>query len=107
MDIIETSEGSRNGFLAMDAIDYAKCILHILNSTEEENDTIRTAARYIHFVVVSEILKSSYSNQICLFELYAKLMNFFSLEYSRASCDRFSEEEFKNQFLRAVTLLFE
>lgn len=45
MDIIETSEGSRNGFLAIDAIDYAKCILHILSSTDEENQTIRSAAR--------------------------------------------------------------
>lgn len=45
MDIIETSEGCRNGFLAIDAIDYAKCILHILSSTDEEKEIIRLAAR--------------------------------------------------------------
>lgn len=48
MDIIETSEGSRNGYLAVDAIDYAHCIANILYNTEEENDTIRNAARFVY-----------------------------------------------------------
>lgn len=45
MDIIETSEGSRTGYLAVDAIDYAHSIANILYNTAEENDTIRNAAR--------------------------------------------------------------
>lgn len=45
MDIIETSEGSRTGYLATDAIDYANCIAKILYNTKEENDRIREAAR--------------------------------------------------------------
>lgn len=45
MDIIETSEGSQTGYLAVDAIDYARCILNILYNSIEENDAIRTAAR--------------------------------------------------------------
>lgn len=45
MDIVETSEGSRTGYLAVDAIEYANCIAVILYNTKEENDTIRTAAR--------------------------------------------------------------
>lgn len=48
MDIIETSEGSRTGYLAVDAIDYAHCIANILYNTEEENDTIRNAARFVY-----------------------------------------------------------
>lgn len=47
MDIIETSEGSRTGYLATDAIDYANCIAKILYSTKEENDKIREAARLV------------------------------------------------------------
>ncbi|XP_037034204.1 GDP-Man:Man(3)GlcNAc(2)-PP-Dol alpha-1,2-mannosyltransferase-like [Bradysia coprophila] len=69
MDIIETSEDSRTGYLAVGAIDYANCIEKILYSTKEENETIRNAAR--------------------------------------ASCDRFTEEEFQSNFLRAVTPLFD
>lgn len=45
MDIVETSEGCRNGFLALEALTYAKCILHILRSSDEENERIRSAAR--------------------------------------------------------------
>lgn len=45
MDIIETSEGSRTGYLAVDAIEYANCIAKILYNTKEENDKIRAAAR--------------------------------------------------------------
>ncbi|XP_073843099.1 ALG11 alpha-1,2-mannosyltransferase [Musca autumnalis] len=45
LDIIETSEGSQNGFLAVDAIEYANCILSIIYNSKEENDVIRNAAR--------------------------------------------------------------
>lgn len=45
MDIIETSEGSQTGYLAVDAIEYAECILTILYNTKEQNETIRNAAR--------------------------------------------------------------
>ncbi|KAI8116866.1 GDP-Man:Man(3)GlcNAc(2)-PP-Dol alpha-1,2-mannosyltransferase isoform X1 [Lucilia cuprina] len=45
LDIIETSEGSQNGFLATDAIEYANCILAIIYNTKEDNDRIRQAAR--------------------------------------------------------------
>lgn len=45
MDIIETSEGSQTGYLAVDAMDYATCLATILYNTKEENDTIRDAAR--------------------------------------------------------------
>lgn len=69
MDIIETSEGSRTGYLAIDPRDYADAILSIIWNTKEENDRIRATAR--------------------------------------ASCDRFSEEEFKKNFLHAVTILFD
>lgn len=69
MDIIETADGSRTGYLAVDSIDYAKCILTILYSTKEENDKIREAAR--------------------------------------ASVDRFSESEFRKNFIRATLPLFE
>lgn len=48
MDIIETSEGSRTGYLATDAIDYANCLATILYNTKDENETIRNAARYIY-----------------------------------------------------------
>uniref|UniRef100_A0A182Q1T1 GDP-Man:Man(3)GlcNAc(2)-PP-Dol alpha-1,2-mannosyltransferase n=1 Tax=Anopheles farauti TaxID=69004 RepID=A0A182Q1T1_9DIPT len=65
MDIIETSEGSQNGYLAFDAYDYARCIANILYNTPEYNAKIRDAAR--------------------------------------ASVDRFSEKEFENGFLRAIS----
>ncbi|XP_061400648.1 GDP-Man:Man(3)GlcNAc(2)-PP-Dol alpha-1,2-mannosyltransferase, partial [Musca vetustissima] len=45
LDIIETSEGSQNGFLAADASEYANCILSIIYNNKEENDVIRNAAR--------------------------------------------------------------
>lgn len=45
MDIVETSEGSQTGYLAVDAVEYAKCIATILYNTKEQNDTIRKAAR--------------------------------------------------------------
>lgn len=45
MDIIETSEGSQNGYLAIDAYDYARCIATILYNNREQNSRIREAAR--------------------------------------------------------------
>uniref|UniRef100_A0A1A9WTJ2 GDP-Man:Man(3)GlcNAc(2)-PP-Dol alpha-1,2-mannosyltransferase n=1 Tax=Glossina brevipalpis TaxID=37001 RepID=A0A1A9WTJ2_9MUSC len=45
LDIIETSEGSQNGYLAADALEYANCILNIMCSPKEEKDMIRNAAR--------------------------------------------------------------
>lgn len=65
MDIIETSEGSQTGYLAVDAYDYARCIATILYNGREYNNKIRQAAR--------------------------------------ASVDRFSEQEFENGFLRAIS----
>lgn len=65
MDIVETSEGSQNGYLAIDAYDYARCIATILYNGREYNGKIRDAAR--------------------------------------ASVDRFSEKEFENGFLRAIS----
>lgn len=47
MDIIETSEGSQTGYLAVDAIEYAIAIAAILYNTKEQNETIRIAARYV------------------------------------------------------------
>ncbi|XP_067645074.1 GDP-Man:Man(3)GlcNAc(2)-PP-Dol alpha-1,2-mannosyltransferase isoform X2 [Eurosta solidaginis] len=68
LDIIETSEGSQNGYLAINAADYANCILSIICNSKELNDAIRNAAR--------------------------------------SSVERFTEEEFDINFLRAVTQLF-
>ncbi|XP_049540398.1 GDP-Man:Man(3)GlcNAc(2)-PP-Dol alpha-1,2-mannosyltransferase [Anopheles darlingi] len=65
MDIIETSEGSQNGYLAFDAYDYARCIATILYNTPQYNAKLREAAR--------------------------------------ASVERFSEKEFENGFLRAIS----
>lgn len=45
MDIIETSEVSRTGYLATDAIDYAECIKTILENSNEVNEMIRDRAR--------------------------------------------------------------
>ncbi|KAJ6647614.1 GDP-Man:Man(3)GlcNAc(2)-PP-Dol alpha-1,2-mannosyltransferase [Pseudolycoriella hygida] len=45
MDIIETSEGSQTGYLAVTAMDYAECLATILYNTKDENDAIRDAAR--------------------------------------------------------------
>lgn len=50
MDIIEVQRGSRNGFLASDAEEYAKVILYILCLKSEDRNVIRNAARYILFV---------------------------------------------------------
>lgn len=47
MDIIETSEGSRTGYLAVRPMEYADCIANILYNTDEENETIRNAARLV------------------------------------------------------------
>jgi len=44
LDIVETSEGSQNGFLATDAVEYAENILNIIVNNEEM-DGIRSAAR--------------------------------------------------------------
>lgn len=45
MDIVESSEDNQTGYLAIDAAEYAKCILDILNNTNEKNEAIRNAAR--------------------------------------------------------------
>lgn len=100
MDIIETSEGSQTGYLAVDAIEYAHCIRSILYNTVEENNTIKNAARFVN-------VQFDYS---ILFGNILKLpihQFFFIFQSFRASCDRFSEEEFQISFLRACTLLFE
>lgn len=47
MDIIETSEGSQTGFLAVDAMEYAKYLAMILYSSKEHINKIRIAARYM------------------------------------------------------------
>lgn len=52
LDIIETSEGSQNGYLATDAIEYANCILTIIYNTIENNDRIRKAARLVEFIIL-------------------------------------------------------
>lgn len=48
MDIIETSEGCRTGYLANDAMDYANSLRTILYNNDEENEKIKTAARCIY-----------------------------------------------------------
>lgn len=54
MDIIETSKGSQTGYLAVDTMEYAEYIATILYNTKEENDVIRSAARYVfHFQIFS------------------------------------------------------
>lgn len=68
MDIIETSEGSRNGYLAVDAIDYAKCILHILDNSKDENETIRNAARLVSICVTDS--NHDISNNILISFVY-------------------------------------
>lgn len=45
MDIVETAEGSRTGYLAVDAMDYANSIAAILYNSKEDNNAIREAAR--------------------------------------------------------------
>jgi alpha-1,2-mannosyltransferase len=45
MDIVEMSEGSQTGYLAVDAYDYARCIALILYNSREQNRKIREAAR--------------------------------------------------------------
>lgn len=45
LDIVETSEGSQNGYLAVDAVEYATCFYNILYNTKEENESLRNAAR--------------------------------------------------------------
>lgn len=49
MDIVETSEGSQNGYLATDAVEYANCILHILCNSDEQNEVLKHAARFVYF----------------------------------------------------------
>lgn len=48
MDIIETSEGCRTGYLATDAMDYANSLRTILYNSNEENEKIKDAARYAY-----------------------------------------------------------
>ncbi|KAH8314805.1 hypothetical protein KR067_001283, partial [Drosophila pandora] len=67
LDIVETSEGSQNGFLAVDAVDYAENLLNIIVNNVDTVG-IRNAAR--------------------------------------ASVERFSEQEFEKNFLRAISTLF-
>ncbi|XP_002065830.3 GDP-Man:Man(3)GlcNAc(2)-PP-Dol alpha-1,2-mannosyltransferase [Drosophila willistoni] len=45
LDIIEASEGSQNGYLAIDAVEYAENILHIVVNSSENNANVRQAAR--------------------------------------------------------------
>lgn len=45
MDIIQTQPGSRNGFLASEAEEYAKVVLYILTIKPDDRQTIRNAAR--------------------------------------------------------------
>ncbi|EDV98003.1 GH17189, partial [Drosophila grimshawi] len=68
LDIIETSEGSQNGFLATDAVEYAASILNIILNSAEANKNIVSSAR--------------------------------------SSVERFSEKEFDEQFIRALSPLF-
>lgn len=44
-DIIETSEGSRTGFLASTPEEYAACILHVMQMSREQLARLREAAR--------------------------------------------------------------
>lgn len=48
MDIIQTAEGRRTGYLATDAMDYANCIRTILYNSKEENEKIKEMARYTY-----------------------------------------------------------
>ncbi|XP_064544867.1 GDP-Man:Man(3)GlcNAc(2)-PP-Dol alpha-1,2-mannosyltransferase isoform X2 [Drosophila montana] len=68
LDIIETSEGSQNGYLATEAVEYAASVLNIILNSAETNKSIVYAAR--------------------------------------SSVERFSEKEFDDQFLRAISPLF-
>lgn len=95
MDIVETAEGSRTGYLAVDAMDYANSIAAILYNSKEDNNAIREAARWIGY--------DEYRIKCNWFQLIA----FHSLIHFSASVDRFSEEEFKLSFIRATTLLFD
>lgn len=61
MDIVETSEGSRTGYLAVDAVEYANCIAVILYNSKEENDTIRAAARLVSSMMMMTLPQSCLS----------------------------------------------
>lgn len=52
LDIIETSEGCQNGFLANDAIEYAGSILNIILNPIESNESIINAARCVHCLFI-------------------------------------------------------
>lgn len=67
MDIIETSEGSQTGYLAVDALDYAHCIASILYNSNEENEAIRNAARYMLSILNLGYLKSHHIYNPILF----------------------------------------
>lgn len=45
MDIVETAEGSRTGYLAVDPSEYANSLACIIYGTKQQNDKIRAAAR--------------------------------------------------------------
>ncbi|KAG4067448.1 hypothetical protein HA402_009685 [Bradysia odoriphaga] len=58
MDIIETSEDSRTGYLADGAIEYANCIEKILYSTKEENETKPSEMRAGEYPVIHRAPKA-------------------------------------------------
>lgn len=71
MDIIETSEGSQTGYLAVDAVDYANCFLSVLYNSKEQNEQIRQAARL--FSYCSSVITSS--NQFCLISEHLSIVS--------------------------------
>lgn len=72
MDIIETSEGSQTGYLAVDALDYAHCIANILYNSQEENDAIRNAARYLIKSSEMNTLKSCHITDNMIFSIFSQ-----------------------------------
>lgn len=81
MDIIETSEGSRTGYLAVRPIDYADCIANILYNTEEQNETIRNAARFVRynfnsFIILQNLFVISPTSLIELHVIASQRRNF-------------------------------
>lgn len=64
MDIIETSEGSKTGYLAVRPTEYADCIANILYNTDEQNETIRNAARFVFMRYFQCFEFTIYSNYI-------------------------------------------
>lgn len=81
MDIIETSEGSRTGYLAARPFEYADAIANILCNTDEENETIRNAAR----LVFKEFLHMSHVHNIPNYFILLKFLSFFTELHAIAS----------------------